>query len=81
MIQTVHEDFKVDPPLPMSMAGGAQKSTYVAEQVTLNRPYYSETRNSVKELPSDELRCNLLLNKIVSDKDAEPLKGEINKHI
>ena len=49
--------------------------------MVLNRPYYSETRNSVKELPSDELRGNVLVNKIVSDKDAEPLKAEINKHI
>ena len=82
VIQIVHEDFKVDPPLPMSMVGVVQKSAYAPEQVTVNRPYYSETRNSVKELSSD-LKSNdeLLLSMIVSDKEAEPIKAEIKKHM
>ena len=68
------------------MQGVVQKQSYAAEQITLTRPYYADTRNSVKEL-SSELKGNiksndeLLLNMIISDKEAEPIKKEIAKHM
>jgi hypothetical protein len=51
--------------------------------VTLNRPYYADTRNSVGELSSslkESIKTNeeTLLNMILSDKEAEPLKKEIS---
>eukprot|EP00347_Sterkiella_histriomuscorum_P005875 403354943 len=92
VVQTIHNDFNNNPPIPVSMQGVIQGQAagqkYVPEQINLQRPQFQQFKNQVNQMSSAE-KDNLkddqdtLLNLMLAsgDQDADQIKTQLNKQM
>ncbi|CDW82104.1 vacuolar protein sorting-associated protein 37a isoform x2 [Stylonychia lemnae] len=86
LVQSIHESFNLNPPIPANMQGVIQKSQYQPEQINIQKPLFINTKNQAKEMSSVEQENLLaskdsLLNFMLIDPETEPIKTELDKHM
>ena len=85
VVQAVHEEFSKQPPLPLSLAGAQQRQEYQPETIALARVYFQEAKAQARQLSPEEQEklaadADLLVNMLLSDAEAAPVKAALTKH-